>query len=128
MTDSKRTTYGEDGICVFFERMAQGMAHLGIKGWSKVDDVQIHWGPYWPLTPEEKNQIATYEVTLLNNGLTTHPRAVMAIAEQDNIIDVDALVAETEQAKAEQEVAEKEMAATAASNFERARRGMTDES
>lgn len=107
-TDEKRTTYGEDGLCVFFERMSGGLATCGAKDWQEVEDVQIHWSPYFSPTPEEQIENAQYQTALLGANLTTHERAVRAIASEDGVIDVDKLVQAVTAEKAEADAKKEE--------------------
>lgn len=93
-TNAKRQSYGEDGICVFLERMSLGLSNLGAKGWKPLDDIQIHWAPYFTPTPSEKIEEADYQTLLLAEGLTTKERAIRAIASQDGVIDIDDFTAE----------------------------------
>lgn len=93
-TDEKRKSYGEDGLCTFFERMCDGMANAGVSGWSADTDVQIHWPDMFHGTPEEHSTEVQRQKTMVEARFTTPERAVRAVAALDGIIDTDKLEAD----------------------------------
>jgi len=101
-TNEKRQLYGEDGFCVFMERLCIGMANLGSTAWAAGigADVQIQWPPFFEQTEDEKGQLADRQLKLVEGGLTTKELAVRKIATSDDVHDVDELL---EQIKVEQE-------------------------
>jgi hypothetical protein len=102
-TGEKRQCYGEDGFCVFLERMSIGLSNLGVEGWSPMEDIQIIWPPYFEQTPDEMNQIVDREIKMIDAGLTTHDRAARSIAKAEQIQDVDQFVEDVTSAKAERD-------------------------
>lgn len=96
ITDSKRTCYGEDGVCVFFERMSRGLAAVNAQGWKPLDDVQIHWPAYFDVPEEEKTAAVTRQSLMVTNRFTTQKRAVQELAKLDGVIDVNDLLVEIE--------------------------------
>lgn len=102
-TAEKRQCYGEDGICVFFERMSKGMANLKVAGWREEKDIQIIWPPYVEQTEEEKIELADRQIKLLDNSLTTKDKAIRAIASADGVVDVDKYAEEVETESKEKE-------------------------
>lgn len=124
-TNEKRQCYGEDGFCVFLERMSKGLATIGADGWQPVEDVQIVWAPFFEDTEEEKSALANRQVTLLDNCLTTHEKAVREIANCDGIKDIDdhlASVLKEKQEKCAHEAKEME-AQTSQMNRQRSSQG-----
>ena len=123
-TNEKRQCYGEDGFCVFFERMSRGLANIGAEGWKPVEDVQIVWPPFFEDTEEEKSSLATRQVTLLENGLTTHEKAVRDIANADGIKDIDDHLAAVQKEKQEKEAKEAKDQEAQMSQMNRQRMGI----
>ena len=93
-TEEKRQCYGEDGLCVFFERMGIGMRNAGVEGWDEVEDVQAVWPAYFSLAEAELMEAAERQVYLVQNNLTTIDRAIRYVAAKDSVIDVDVLIEE----------------------------------
>lgn len=96
-TEEKRQCYGEDGLCVFFERMGIGMRNAGVEGWGEVEDVQAVWPSYFSLAEAELMEAAERQVYLVQNNLTTMERAIRYVAAKDSVIDVDNLIEEIQQ-------------------------------
>lgn len=96
-TEEKRQCYGEDGLCVFFERMGIGMRNAGVEGWDEVEDVQAVWPSYFSLAEAELMEAAERQVYLVQNNLTTMERAIRYVAAKDSVIDVDNLIEEIQQ-------------------------------
>lgn len=94
-TTRKRQLYGEDGVSVFFERMSKGLQNIGLKGW-KESDVQTVWPQVIEMTEEEKTALVDRETKMVGSAFTTQERATRAIAVEDGVVDIDALVKETE--------------------------------
>lgn len=108
-TDEKHQVIGEDGVCVFLERMSIGLSNIGAKGWEPMDDIQMVWPPYFRETEEEKATRVTRLVMEVDNALTTHERAVKEIASADNIVDVDAFINEVSKEKVKADAKEDAM-------------------
>jgi hypothetical protein len=124
VTNLKRNCYGEDGICVFLERMSQGLTTAKVTGWKPMPDIQAVWGPYFEQTEEEKMELAQRQAFLVENNFTTFERAIGEVAKADDVPDVNKLknelIAQKEAAEAQQAADQKAMT----SEFERAKRGM----
>lgn len=110
ITNEKRKTYGEDGICKFLELCAVGLSNLKAKGFPSVDvknedsyNVDIVWAPYFELTPDEKAAEIERVQAETTAGFINHERAVTMVAKTEGITDVKALLEEAEAAKAEAE-------------------------
>lgn len=123
-TAAKRTCYGEDGIAVFFERMAFGLTNLGVQGWRPEIDVQVIWPPYFEQTEEEKTAAVSRQALMIENDFTTHDRAVREVAKMDGVIDADDLLSKVQAEKSEREAKEAAESRSQPDEFERARRGL----
>jgi hypothetical protein len=124
VTNMKRQCYGEDGICVFLERMSQGLTKANVQGWKPVLDVQVLWPPYFEQTEEEKMELANRQAFLVENNFTTHDRAIDAIASADHVADVDILKQKLESQIRESEAKKAKEVKMMQSEFERAKRGV----
>lgn len=93
-TEEKRTSYGEDGLSVFFERMCKGMANAGVDGWNEAEDIQTHWPSIVPALESDKREANERTVLLFKNGLISRERAIRDIAESDGVVDVDEYIAD----------------------------------
>lgn len=96
ITHEKRKSYGQDGLCKFFELVAIGLANIGVlKGVDPNDrdtfTVAIKWPDFFPLSEEEKQAIVgrTQEEELA--GYLPHDRAIERIAAIEGITDVATL-------------------------------------
>ena len=93
-TEEKRKSYGEGGVCAFFERMALGLANAGIKDplASKGPiDVQAKWPDYFDLTEEEELARVNRLALMVDKRFTTPERAVEELAAGANVGDLDQL-------------------------------------
>lgn len=97
--EEKRKLYGEDGVCVFFERLTKGLANSSFKalGPGVVEDCAVLWPSMRPLPPEEKRVEVDRQAAMVAAGFTTRKRAVMALAAMDDVADPDELAEETEE-------------------------------
>lgn len=108
LTEEKRESYGQNGICQFLEKCAVGLTNLTdgptvgkieeISG-VKIDkeetfDVQIQWPNYFQLSQDEMAAVVarTQEEELA--GYVTHDRAIDRVAKLEGIDDIDALTEE----------------------------------
>lgn len=123
-TGEKRQCYGEDGYCVFLERMSAGLHYLSVPGWLPDLDIQIVWHPYFEETEDEKTLLADRQIKLLESNLTTHDRAVREVANSDGVLDIDTLIKETEAQKAEAEAKELKDQQMQMTQMERQRKGL----
>lgn len=98
LTDAKRQTYGENGICKVLEKCAISMKNLGvtvIKGVSEVNsdneetyDCQLLWQDYFKLSEEEKATRVARVQSEMDTGLLTHELAIEIVAKTENIDNV----------------------------------------
>ncbi len=123
-TGEKRQCYGEDGYCVFFERMAIGLSNIKAEGWEAVEDIQIVWPPYFEETEGEKGQLADRQSTLVENGLTTRDKAIRAVAKSDGIQDIDAHIADVDKEHEENKAEEQKQMEAQNTPMNRQRAGM----
>jgi hypothetical protein len=93
-TEEKRRLYGEDGFCMFFERMLIGLTNLGVLSAPKEADVQCLWPSLISLTPEDLRAMTETYASMVEKGLTTQKRAIRAIAVATDVNDSDALLDE----------------------------------
>jgi hypothetical protein len=103
ITDEKRKTYGEDGICKFLESVCVGLTNAGLrlpefKG-VKVDDhdtydVTLKWAPYFALTEEEKQTVVKRLTDEVDAGVMTTERVAEHVAQLEGIEDVAAFLKE----------------------------------
>lgn len=105
ITEEKRENYGQNGICLFLERVAVGLKNLSDSNYPgsipetlSLDsddplsyDVQIGWASYFELTQDELTAAVarTQEEELA--GYLPHDRAIKIVASLEGIDDVDAL-------------------------------------
>lgn len=103
ITEEKRTTYGEDGICKFLETCAVGLTNAGLripelKGVNPQDhdtyDVTLKWPAYFALAEEEKLSVVTRLNTEVSSHLMSQERAVEAVAVLEGVEDVADLLEE----------------------------------
>lgn len=104
LTEEKRKTYGEDGICKFLELVARGLKNAqGVTG-MKVEevaavnpddhdtyDVQLGWSPYFASAEDEKTITVSRLASEISQGLMTRERALQKVAVIEGIDDVAAL-------------------------------------
>lgn len=98
-TVQKRGLYGEDGVCVFFERMCLGASNAKLSGWRPAKNVEVLWPNLVEMTEDEKTVSVNRQAAMVDKGFTTHERAVRKIAGEDGVVDVDGLVEEAEAQK-----------------------------
>lgn len=91
-TEEKRKCGGEDGVCKFFETMAEGLANFGAKeaaGVSDDCDVTISWPDYFDLTDEDKfNRVNRYQMSV-SGGFMPKSVAVRKVAQMEGIQDIE---------------------------------------
>ena len=92
LTEDKRTTYGEDGICKFLERCVVGLSNLGVLYFSSVDvrdedsyNVQLRWQPYFDQSNEDKSVQISNLVAMERAGYMPHDRAVEQVALMEGV-------------------------------------------
>jgi hypothetical protein len=93
-TEQKRRLYGEDGYCMFFERMLTGMTNIGVWNAQAGVDVQCLWPSIVALTPLDLQQTVSTFAQMIAEGFTTRERATRAIATMTDVNDPDALLEE----------------------------------
>jgi hypothetical protein len=93
-TEEKRRLYGEDGFCMFFERMLIGLTNLGVLSAPKDIDVQCLWPSLISLTPEDLRAMTETYANMVKQGFTTQERAIRAIAAATDVNDSDVLLDE----------------------------------
>jgi hypothetical protein len=122
--NGKRQTMGEDGVCVFLERMTEGLTTLGVQGWTVAEDIQPIWQPFFEESEQEKQMRVTRVVLEMQNFLTTHARAVKEVAAANGILDTDTLLQEVEAEKEEAEQKEQEQLEMQQTQMDRGRLGV----
>ena len=123
-TAEKRQCYGEDGFCVFLERMTLGLSNIGAEGWEPCEDIQIIWPPFFEQTEDEKMMLANRQVALLDNNLTTYDKAVRTIANADGIHDIDQHLDDVQKEKEDDEAKEAKENELQMSQMNRMKMGM----
>jgi hypothetical protein len=98
ITEEKRKSWGDDGICVFLSLIARGLQNLGVSGLG-VDDADedtytfsLEWSPYFEQCEDEKSAKVTRIQEEELAGYVTHERAIEEVALTEERADVDQLV------------------------------------
>lgn len=98
MTEDKRVSWGDDGLCVFFRKLARGLQNaglsLGVTDDDETSEVVIGWPDLIPLTEDEKTARSTRITAQVGGGFLPHERGVKEISELEDRDDVDDIVDE----------------------------------
>ena len=102
-TEAKRLSW-QDGLCEFIEKVAIGLANLGVSEARSVDlgdyrtyDVNIAWPEYFEPTPDEAIQQVQLAKATEDAGYTTHARALRQVAQAQGVTDLATLEEELEE-------------------------------
>lgn len=111
MTGVKRQTYGESGICKFFETMLRGFDNAGVFSSPTNVDVTCEWPPYFNPTEDALASMTNRFQVAVSTGFMTKEQAARKLALAQGETDVEEFVRDLEEsaeadAKAEDEATE----------------------
>lgn len=96
ITNEKRESYGENGVCKFLETMSRGLFNAGVKGWSAGVDVKAVWPDLFENTEDDLKAMTERYSLAVNSGFIDRARAAKELAQAEGVEDPDDLVAEVE--------------------------------
>jgi hypothetical protein len=99
ITNEKRKTWGDDGLCEFLALVARGLQTAGVDLGVDEDDedtyeVRIQWPSFFELSQDELTALTGRTQEQEIAGYVTHERAIERIAQAEGIEDVTAMIEE----------------------------------
>ncbi|BDI27998.1 hypothetical protein CCAX7_000490 [Capsulimonas corticalis] len=99
LTEEKRKSWGEDGLCEFLALVARGLQNVGVDLGVREDDedsydVTLAWPPYFQMSQDELTALTGRTQEQEIAGYITHERAIERVAQAEGIEDVTALIEE----------------------------------
>lgn len=96
ITNDKRDTYGEHGLCEFFKIMARGLANAGCREFTVTDKpesvkAELRWPSYFELSDQERESRTNRLGNQVDRGFLPHERAIEEVSQMEGRHDVKAV-------------------------------------